>query len=63
MNFNDSQNDVPLSEKTAGRKSNDSGEEPGESNLDRSAMEGAEKAQKRQHQNENTNSGNSIFSK
>jgi hypothetical protein len=63
MNFNDSSSDKPLGTKTTGRVSNDSNETPGESTLDREAMDSATRAQDRQHKNENTNSSNTIFSK
>ena len=39
-------------QKTTGRVSNDSDETPGESTLDREAMDSAKRAQERQHQNE-----------
>jgi hypothetical protein len=64
MNFNDSSSDRPVGEKSPARKSNDSGVEVGhENDIDRSAMDSAQKAQERQHKNENTNSSNTIFSK
>ncbi len=63
MNFNEASTDSKLGTKTPGRVSNDTGEDPGQSNLDREAMDSATKAQAHQHQNENTNSGNTIFSK
>jgi hypothetical protein len=63
MNFTDSDNEIRLGQKPADRKSNDEGETPGESSLDKSAMESAERAQDRQHHNEQTNSSNTIFSK
>lgn len=63
MNFNDSSSDRPVGEKNPARKSNESGQDPGQTNLDHEAMDSAQKAQERQHKNENTNSGNTIFSK
>ena len=64
MNFNDSQNDTRVGSKTADRKSNMSGEEVTHPNdIDRAAMDSAQRAQDRQHKNENTNSSNTIFSK
>jgi hypothetical protein len=64
MNFNDASTDVRVGSKTPDRKSNMAGEEAfPESELDREAMDSAQRAQERQHQNENTNSGNTIFSK
>lgn len=63
MNFNDASTDVPVGKKTADRKSNEAGEDIGQDALDRSAMDSSQKAQERQHKNENTNSSNTIFSK
>lgn len=64
MNFNDSSTDRPVGAKNPARKSNDAGVEVGhEHDIDRSAMDSAQKAQERQHKNENTNSSNTIFSK
>ena len=62
MNFNNASTDVPVGKKTADRKSNLSGQD-GQSKMDRAAMDSAQKAQERQHKNENTNSSNTIFSK
>jgi hypothetical protein len=64
MNFNDTSSDVRVGNKTPARKSNEAGQNAfPESKLDKEAMDSAQKAQERIHQNENTNSGNSIFSK
>ena len=64
MNFTDSQNDKRVGSKTADRKSNMAGEEVTHTNdVDRAAMDSAQRAQDRQHKNENTNSSNTIFSK
>lgn len=63
MNFNDASSDRPVGTKDPARKSNDAGEDIGESSLDRAAEDSAVKAQERQHKNENTNSSNTIFSK
>ena len=63
MNFNDASTDVPVGQKTANRKSNEAGEDPGQDSLDHAAMDSAQKAQERLHKNEQTNSSNTIFSK
>lgn len=63
MNFNDASTDVPVGKKSPDRKSNEAGEDPGQDSLDQSAMDSAQKAQERQHKNEQTNSGNTVFSK
>ena len=63
MNFNNASDDKPVGTKTADRKSNESGEDPGQSELDRAAMDSAQRAQDRMVKNENTNSSNTIFSK
>lgn len=63
MNFNDASTDVPVGKKTPDRKSNLAGQDPGQDGLDRAAMDSAQKAQDRQHKNEQTNSSNTIFSK
>ena len=63
MNFNDASTDRKVGSKNPARKANDEGTHPGQSGLDKAAMKGAQKAQDRQHKNENTNSGNTIFSK
>lgn len=64
MNFNDASTDVRVGSKTPDRKSNMAGEKPlPDSKLDREAMDSAQRAQERQHKNENTNSSNTIFSK
>jgi hypothetical protein len=66
MNFNDATSDIPVGQKSPARKSNEDGENAigiAEDSLDREAMDSAQKAQERIHKNENTNSGNTIFSK
>jgi len=66
MNFNDASTDVPVGKKTPDRKSNEAGEDildNSEKTLDNVAMDSAQKAQERMHKNENTHSGNTIFSK
>lgn len=64
MNFNDASTDVRVGSKTPDRKSNMAGQKAhDESDLDRAAMDSAQRAQERQHKNENTNSSNTIFSK
>ena len=63
MNFNDASSDRKVGSKSPDRKSNDEGQDPGQSSLDHSAMESAQKAQDRMHKNEQTNSSNTIFSK
>jgi hypothetical protein len=63
MNFNDSRSDNPVGTKTADRKSNEAGEGIDSSAIDSVALDSAQKAQERIHHNENTNSGNTIFSK
>lgn len=63
MNFNDASTDVPVGKKTPDRKSNEAGQDPGQSELDQAAMDSAQKAQEHQHKNEQTNSSNTIFSK
>ena len=64
MNFNDSQNDKRVGSKTAGRKSNMAGEEvTHRRDMDRTAMDSAQRAQDRMNKNANTNSSNTIFSK
>jgi hypothetical protein len=63
MNFNNASEDKHVGSKTADRKSNESGEDPGQSHLDHEAMDSAQRAQDRMVKNENTNSGNTIFSK
>lgn len=63
MNFNDASTDVRVGNKTPDRKSNMSGEKAvRKDDLDRDAMDSAQRAQERQHHNENTNSSNTIFS-
>lgn len=63
MNFNDASTDVRVGSKTPDRKSNQSGQTPGTSSLDKAAMDSAQKGQERIHKNEQTNSSNTIFSK
>lgn len=63
MNFVNSQTENKVGSKTADRKSNLSGQDPEQTKLDRAAMDSAQKAQEREHKNENTNSSNTIFSK
>jgi len=63
MNFVDANVDRKVGSKSADRKSNDQGETPGESSIDKSAMESAQRGEDRQLRNEQTNSSNTIFSK
>lgn len=66
MNFNDASTDVPVGKKVPGRKSNEAGEDIHDNvttTIDNEAMDMAQKATERMHKNENTNSGNTIFSK
>ena len=64
MNFNEASTDVRVGNKLPGRKSNDAVVEVTHPNdVDRAAMDSAQRAQERQHQNENTHSGNSLFTK
>ncbi len=64
MNFTDSsENNNAIGQKPAERKANEAGESPNESSLDKAAMDGAQKAQSRQHHDEQTNSSNTTFSK
>lgn len=63
MNFNNASDDKRTGSKTADRKSNLAGQDPGQSKLDRAAMDSAQRGQDRQIKNENTNSSNTIFSK
>ncbi len=63
MNFNNSRNENTVGTKTAGPSTNTTVEHTGSTPLDRAAMKGAQKAQDHQHQNENTNSSNTVFSK
>lgn len=63
MNFNNASSDKRVGSKTADRKSNMAGEDPGMSKLDREAMDSAQRAQDRQVKNENTHSGNTMFTK
>jgi len=65
MNFNDGSSNNNLdSAKTPARAANlENEEDPKETVLGHDAMDMAKKAQNRQHQNEQTNSSNTIFSK
>jgi hypothetical protein len=63
MNFNDSSSDRKVGSKPAERKSNEAGQTPGSSSVDRAAMDSAQKAQDRMHKNEQTNSSNTTFTK
>ena len=63
MNFTDASSDKPVGTKTPDRKSNEAGETPAESSLDKAAMNAAQKGQDRQLRNEQTNSSNTTFSK
>jgi hypothetical protein len=63
MNFNNATSDKRVGSKTADRKSNLAGEDPGQSKLDREAMDSAQRAQDRMIKNENSNSSNSLFTK
>lgn len=65
MNFNDGSSNNNLdSAKTPARAGNlENEEDPRETTLGHDAMDMAKKAQNRQHQNEQTNSSNTIFSK
>jgi hypothetical protein len=62
MNFNNGSSDGPVGTKTVDHNSDDA-DSMEKSKLDRTAMESAQKAQKHQHENANTNSSNTIFSK
>ncbi|MEO6923805.1 MAG: hypothetical protein ABI142_08270 [Bryocella sp.] len=62
MNFTESSSNNKLKDDPAHKAAN--ALEPSEpSELDKEAMEGAKRAQKRIHDNEETNSSNTIFSK
>lgn len=64
MNFTDSSDsNTAIGQKPAERKSNEAGETPGASHLDKAAMDSAQKGQEHQHHNEQTNSSNTTFSK
>ena len=65
MNFNDgsSSNNVDNANIPARAGNLENEKDPNETPLGHDAMDMAKKAQNRQHQNENTNSSNTIFSK
>jgi hypothetical protein len=63
MNFTDASSDGRVGSKSADRKSNDMGQTPGASKLDKAAMDSAQRGQDRQLKNEQTNSSNTTFSK
>ncbi len=48
MNFTDASTDRPVGSKNPARKANDSGQDPGQSHLDKVAMDSAQKAQERE---------------
>ena len=62
MNFTDSSSDNKLKDSPA-RKGGDAIESTGTTPVDRGAMDMAKKAQKHIHDNEQTNSSNTTFSK
>ncbi len=62
MNFTDSDSDNKLKSDPA-RKGGEAVESSGHTVIDHEAMDSAKKAQKTLHDNENTNSSNTIFSK
>ncbi|MFC6647263.1 hypothetical protein ACFQBQ_17135 [Granulicella cerasi] len=66
MSFNEATNDIHVGQKPAARKSNEAGEDVhdnAKATLNNEAMDSAQKAQERIHHNENSNSGNSLFTK
>lgn len=63
MNFHNSSDDAKVGSKMMDRKSNRAGQNPGQTKVDKAAMRGAQRGQDRMIKNENTTSGNTIFSK